>query len=143
MDDVLLYAPANTTQEGESLQHNLTAVSCWSDHLQLALNPAKCEALAITNKRSPIKFTYTISQKSVSWSNLVCYLGVNVNSKLRWSSHCQIISAKAIKTLNCIKHLMFGCSREAKSKAYKPIVRPILEYAYVMWSPCTIIILKT
>ena len=45
-DDILLYAPTNTTQECVA-QH---AVSCWSDRWQLALKPAKYESLAITNK---------------------------------------------------------------------------------------------
>ena len=36
------------------------------------------------NKCSPTKFTSTISHTmSVCWSNLVCYLGVNVNTKLK------------------------------------------------------------
>ena len=38
-DNVLLHVPAKTTQECAALQNNLTAVSCWSDRWQLALNP--------------------------------------------------------------------------------------------------------
>ena len=40
-DDVLLYAPAKTTQDCVALQRDLTAVNCWLDDWQLALNPAK------------------------------------------------------------------------------------------------------
>ena len=40
-DDVLLYASANSTQDcatlQHDLQHDLTAVGCWSDHWQIAL----------------------------------------------------------------------------------------------------------
>ena len=31
---------------------------------------------------------------------------------------------------------MFGCDPEARYRAYKAIVRPLLEYACVVWSPC-------
>ena len=59
-DDVLLYAPANTLKECSSLQNDLTAISSWASRWQLKLNPTKCEALMITNKRKPIPFTYPI-----------------------------------------------------------------------------------
>ena len=43
-DDVLLYAPAKTTQDCVALQRDLTAVNCWLDDWQLALNPTKQES---------------------------------------------------------------------------------------------------
>ena len=113
------------------------AVTSWSDRWQLNLNPAKCEALAITNKRHPVNYTYYIYQKAIDWRNVVRYLGVYIDSKLNWSGHCQIVSSKATKALNCLRLSMFGCSSEAKCKAYKAIVRPILEYASIVWSPHT------
>ena len=102
-------------QECVALQRDLAAVSYQSDHWQLALNP---ESLAITNKHSPITFTYTIGQTSVYWSNLVRYLGVSVNTKVNWSDHCRIIAAKVTGTLNCLQRSMLGCSCEAKSIQY-------------------------
>ena len=33
---------------------------------------------------------------------------------------------------------MFGCNSEARCRAYKAIVRPLLEYACVVWSPHTV-----
>ena len=80
---------------------------------------------------------YTIGQISVCWSNLVCYLGVDVNTKLNWSDHYRTIAAKATRTLNCLQCSMFGCSFEAKIKVYKAIITPVLEYACVIWSPHT------
>ena len=74
-DDALLYAPANTQQECSALQDDLTAISNWTNCWQLKLNIVKCEALAITNKRKPVNFTYCINGQSILWSNpntLVC-----------------------------------------------------------------------
>ena len=33
---------------------------------------------------------------------------------------------------------MFGCLLKARERAYKAIVRPLLEYACVVWSPHTV-----
>ena len=65
------------------------------------------------------------------------YLGVHINSKLNWSTQCQMIAAKATKVLNVLRRTMFGCDLKARGRAYKAIVRPLLEYACVVWSPYT------
>ena len=134
-DDVLLYAPANTLKECSSLQNDLTAISSWASRWQLKLNPTKCEAFMITNKRKPIPFAYSINHQPISWSNPVKYLGVQVDSKLNWSKHCKYVVSKGTKSLNYLRRSIFGCSRAAKCAAYKAIIRPTLEYAAVVCNP--------
>ena len=43
----------------------------WTVAWQVRLNPARCEALNISNKRSPPQFTYTINGGAISWESLV------------------------------------------------------------------------
>ena len=64
-DDVLLYEIANNILDCAVLQEDLAAVTSWSDRWQLNVNPAKCEVLAITNKRHPMNYTYNIYQKAI------------------------------------------------------------------------------
>ena len=113
-DDVLLYAPANTQQECCALQDDLHAISDWANHWQLNLNIGKCEALAITNKRRPVKFSYYINGQPILWNNPVKYLGLFVDGKSAWSKHCRYANSKATKLLHCLCCSMFGCSRETK-----------------------------
>jgi len=101
------------------------------------LSPQKCEALCITNKRKPVMFTYFINGQPVHWTNLVKYLQIHINGKLQWSGHCQTVASKATRVLNILRCSMFGCNSEVKCRAYKTIVRPLLEYACVVWSPHT------
>ena len=112
-------------------------ISNWTNCWQLKLNIVKCEALAITNKRKPVNFTYYINDQSILWNNPVKYLGVLVDGKLSWSKHCRYAIKKATKSLNCLRRSMFGCSCVAKCAAYKAVVCPTLEYAAVVWSPHT------
>ena len=122
-------------QECCALQDELHAISNWAKHWQLNLKIGKCKALAITNKRRPVKFSYYINGQPILWNNPVKYLSLLVDGKLTWSKHCRYAISKATKSLNCRHCSIFGCSREAKCAAYKTIVRPTVEYAAVAWCP--------
>ena len=56
-NDVAFYAAVSSHQDCVDLQDDLSCICDWSLRWQLKLNPSKCEALNITNKRSPIPFT--------------------------------------------------------------------------------------
>ena len=119
------------------LQDDLSCVFQWSLKWQLKLNPKKCEAINISNKRSPINFDYCIGTCPILWSQKVKYLGVVINSKLKWNDHCRYVVSKATKCLNRLRRAMYGCTQEAKISAYKALVRPYLEYACAVWAPYT------
>ena len=52
----------------------------WTVAWQVRLNPAKCEALIISNKCSLPQFTYTFNGGAISWKSLVRYLGIYINT---------------------------------------------------------------
>ena len=61
-DDVLLYASVHSPADCSALQDDLAAILHWTNRWQLRLNPSKCEALAITNKRNQLTYTYHIKE---------------------------------------------------------------------------------
>ena len=134
-DDLSLYLQVSCYEDCLKLQNDLTRVHVWSLKWHPKLNPKKCEAVNISNKRSPITFAYSIGSHTISWSQKVKYLSVIINSKLKWNDHCQYVVSKATKCLNRIRRAMFGCTQAAKIGAYKALVRPLLEYACAVWSP--------
>ena len=104
---------------------------------QLSLNPQKCEAINITNKKTPVSFTYLIGLQPINWVTKIKYLGVVINFKLNWSDHCQKVVQKASASLNRLRRAMYSCTDGAKSLAYKALVRPCMEYGSTVWSPHT------
>ena len=70
------------------------------------------------------------------------YLGVTISSDLNWLRHVTKISNKASRTLGLLKRTLSPCSQNVKSIAYKMLVRPQLEYASEVWSPCTMKCIK-
>ena len=65
------------------------------------------------------------------------YLGITINSNLRWNTHVSAITAKATRTLNVIRRTLQPCNPEVKNVAYMSLVRPKLEYSSAAWNPHT------
>ena len=84
-------------------QEDLVLVFDWTVTWEVRLNPAKCEALNLSNKRSPLQFTCTIGGGSILWKSLVWYLGVYINSKLTWSDHYKVTASRAFRILNVLR----------------------------------------
>ena len=135
-NDVTLYKVVTDASDCHVLQEDLTSIFGWTVAWQVRLNPGKCEALNISNKRAPLQFDYSINGGVIQWKPFVRYLGIHVNSKT-WSDHCRIIASKATKLLNVLHRTMFGCSTLAKDVPYKSIVRPSMEYTCEVWNPHT------
>ena len=64
-------------------------------------------------------------------------LGVRLTSKFNWKEHCDRISNKANRSLGLVKRTLKPCNPEVKERAYKALIRPLLEYASAAWNPHT------
>ena len=136
-DDLTLYRDVASVDDCHMLQWDLSQVYEWSVCWLLRLHPGKCEAINITNKRSPITFSYSIGPHSISWVKQAKYLGLYVTPKLDWSLQCKHAASRATACLNRLRRIMYSSSPIAKAIAYKCLIRPHLEYACQVWSPYT------
>ena len=61
-------------------------------------------------------------------------LGLHVTNKLKWNEHVSAICAKASKRLHFLKLLKrAGTSKDDLMHYYESVVRPVTEYACVVW----------
>ena len=65
------------------------------------------------------------------------HLGVTLSSNLTWTAHIINIHENASKRLNLLKGLKFKLNRKTLSNLYKCLIRPLLEYADVLWDGCS------
>ena len=102
----------------------------------MILNPAKYVTLNCTRSLSPSVAAYNINNRPLnSVKQQHKCLGVMMNKSMSWSGHIQEIINKASKTLNFVKRILHQCTSSVKETAYITLVRPILEYASVVWDP--------
>ena len=80
---------------------------------------------------------YRINNHGIHKVSTTKYLGVIIDHNLSWSNHIGAVSRKANRVLAFLQRNLNKCSSSIKSLAYFTYVRPILEYASIMWAPHT------
>jgi hypothetical protein len=136
-DDCLLYRVIRTVQDQRQLQEDLDHLQAWEADWLMEFNPDKCEVLRITNKRSPRPSSYSIHGHELRLEPAGKYLGVIIDGKLTWNQHVDSTCRKANGTLAFLRRNIKSCPRSVRNQAYTTLVRPILEYAGVVWDPHT------
>ena len=129
-DDTIIY---NDASSPASLQHDLEMLEKWESEWDMEFHPKKCEHIVFTRKRNQTTNEYKLHNTCIPKSSCIKYLGVHVDSKLSWNQQVDKTSAKANSTLGFVRRNVITTSEDIKLKAYKQLVRPILEYASCAW----------
>ena len=96
-------------------------------------NPSKCDSLCISYKHSPPSAQYRLGGHQLSTKSTIRYLGIYINSHLKWNDHVKCITAKSSRTLNHLRHTLYTCPSSVKAVVCRCVVRPLLEYASPVW----------
>jgi Reverse transcriptase (RNA-dependent DNA polymerase)/Endonuclease-reverse transcriptase len=135
-DDCALFREINKSSDAEKLQSDLNKITDWSTKWLLPLNIDKCKSMRIVGSRTEeIECKYDIQGTTLEQVKKFKYLGVIISENLSWKEHIQYITNKASRMLGFLKGTMYGVSRMVKERAYKALIRPILEYCAVVWDP--------
>ena len=119
------------------LQEDLNILSKWASDWHMTFNLNKCEHLVVSNIRSPLYTEYRINDHRIHKVSTAKYLGVIIDHNLPWSDHIGAVSHKANGVLTFLQRNLKKCSSSIKSLAYFTYIRPILEYASIVWAPHT------
>ena len=136
-DDTIIYHPINNQQDSIALQEDLDSLQRWESDWLMHFHPQKCQTMHITNKRNIIQSTYTIHNHKLQTTNTAKYLGIHIHSTLNWNTHINKTAQRANTTSAFLHRNIRTCPRKTKHLAYTTLVRPILEYASIIWDPHT------
>ena len=65
------------------------------------------------------------------------HLGLILNKSCSWHEHIEDLSSKAWRRVNILRKLKYQLDRKTLQITYFSFIRPILEYADIVWDNCT------
>lgn len=139
-DDTALFTKHHILQSAiNNLQDDLDLFTNWADHWNIKINQSKTQAKIFSLRQIKPKTVLKIDNISIPWvenSSPVKYLGVLLDTKLKWNKHLQ-------STINKTKAKMLQLYPLINKKSslrvdtgkliYTSIIRPTLTYACPIW----------
>ena len=138
-DDTSLYLIVDEPIDlARQLNSDLDSSHQWAERWLVKFNPAKSEYLLISRKlnrpRQPSLIMNNVFINEVSSHK---HLGIFLSNDGTWHEHIHYITSKAWTRLNIMRKLKFVLVRKTVEIIYTSFIRPILEYAVVVWDNCT------
>jgi ribonuclease HI len=140
IDDAAILAWGDTTEETcAKLESALTKANRWATTHASKFAPEKFQLTHFTRSKTRIDRTQRLrtANGDIAPKATCKYLGVVLDSRLRWKAHIEEIRRKATKTVNALSSLgssTWGLSMQEARKIYRGVVVPQMMYAGSIWS---------
>lgn len=134
-DDVKIYRTISSVDDSHLLQQDLHNFYRWLLLNGMDLTLSKCAVMQFSRARSPHTFQYFLASHVLNTPKVIKDLGVIFDQKLDFSQHILSVSMRCRRLLGYVSRISKGLSSDAFLILYCSLVRSILEYASVVWSP--------
>lgn len=123
------------------IAEGLRVTRIWCQEVGLCLNPSKTELIIFSRNPRLHPTPMLFGGQLLEFKPTVRYLGVTLDRKLSWLPHCKSVCLRATIALAKCKRMVgrrWGLSPRVVKWAYTAIVRPLMEYCVVAWSPALV-----
>ena len=140
-DDTSLFVIVdnNINAAALSLTSDLDIINTWANTWAVEFNPNKTFNLNFSRSsrtHPPVHFGNT--GNIINESEIHRHLGLLFQADAKWSSHITYVHDKACSRLNLLRMVKHVLDRTTLIKIYFAFIRPILEYASIVWDNCTL-----
>ena len=138
-DDTSLFIIVDDpTEAAEMLNSDMEKIHQWAKRWLVRFNPAKSESLLLSRKiNKPFHPPIIMNNQVISEVAKHKHLGLTFSHDCTWHEHLAQAKAKAWQRINIMRKLKFLLDRKSLQTIYFSFIRPLLEYADVVWDNCT------
>ena len=138
-DDTSLYLIVDDPQEtAQTLNDDLVKLHAWSTKWLVNFNPQKTETMTISRKlNKPNQPNLIMNNTIISTVTEHKHLGLQLSDDGNWNKHIDMITKKAFSRVNILRKFKFILDRKTLETIYITFIRPLLEYADVVWDTKT------
>ena len=143
-DDTSLYLIVDDPQEtAQTLNDDLVKLHAWSTKWLVNFNPQKTETMTISWKlNKPNQPNLIMNNTIISTVTEHKHLGLQLSDDGNWNKHIDMITKKAFSRVNILRKFKFILDRKTLETIYITFIRPLLEYADVVWDTKTQILIN-
>ena len=102
-DDSIIYKEITCQNDCKKLNSDLDAAARWEAEWLMAFHPDKCVVLTITQKKTPFKHDCILHNHILEPVTSAKYIGVTLQSNLKWNTHIDNITSNGNKSLGYLK----------------------------------------
>ena len=132
-DDLKSYYVVDTLIDAIDFQSVINSIHTWCDIWQLSINVNKCSTLHLGSSNS--HFVYGLNGIPLSSPGLVKDLGLLLDESLKFTPHISAIISKARSRCGIFLKSFVSRDPQVMKRFFVVYVRPLLEYAGVVWNP--------
>ena len=117
------------------MNSDLTSIKKWTLANRLTVNVQKTNAIVFSNKLKPdnTENRLLLSGEEVQFADAVKYLGVYIDSKLKFGEHIRTISGKLARNTGLLYHIRHNLPMTARLNYYYGFIFPFLNYNIILW----------
>ena len=134
-DDSILYlAYENSVQAEYELNRSIEYLTNWARIWKVTFNPNKTTTVNFSRKVEPTQLFIQMEGTPIELQVDHKHLGVVLQSNAKWKTHIQQITTRAQQRVDIMRSYTRTLDRYSLTKIYICYIRPLLEYADVVWA---------
>ena len=132
-DSTITYSSLNLEQAILTVEHEFNRVLDWLAANKLIINLSKTHLMLFTTRPRPEIITILAKGKVINEIKEIKFLGVILDSDMRWNSHIEHISKKISKSVSILKMLKFTFPSNVLKNIYFSLIYPYYTYCNLVW----------